>query len=181
MRRLWQPTGFRCECESGWGGARCDVPPAGVSDCAARPCLNGGSCREAPDGPSCECRPGFGGALCDRPADCRAAGCPPRQVRPAPSPAARAPSHAVTPVSSCPGLHRGRRRVGVRCGRRRVGVLLVPVPQRHLPRARLRALPLPVSRRVDRLVPCVVLYSGQRKNASQQMLATFLATANLDL
>lgn len=79
--RIWQPMGFRCECESGWGGARCDVPLAASStgECAARPCLNGGTCRDAPDGPACDCRPGFAGALCDQSADCRAAGCPPHQ------------------------------------------------------------------------------------------------------
>ncbi|KAI8429386.1 hypothetical protein MSG28_000030 [Choristoneura fumiferana] len=66
-RTLHKPSGFRCECTPGWSGLRCDVADA----CAARPCLNGGTCEEG----VCECRAGYAGAACEIAADCRAAGC----------------------------------------------------------------------------------------------------------
>ncbi|KAL0896199.1 hypothetical protein ABMA27_012142 [Loxostege sticticalis] len=68
------PLGFRCECEPGWAGLRCDTPAGALDGCGARGCLNGGTCRE-PDAP-CECRPGYEGAACELPADCRATSCP---------------------------------------------------------------------------------------------------------
>ncbi|KAI5637366.1 EGF-like domain-containing protein [Phthorimaea operculella] len=86
-----RPLGFHCDCEAGWSGARCDVPVPALGalasalpptdPCAARPCLNGGSCHEATnaEGFVCECRLGFVGALCDKPVDCRAMGCPQHQ------------------------------------------------------------------------------------------------------
>ncbi|CAH2068094.1 unnamed protein product, partial [Iphiclides podalirius] len=73
------PGGFRCECEAGWGGARCDVAAAAAEagECV-RACLNGGTC--VPPA-ACECRPGYGGAQCDLLLDCRALGCPHRPVQ----------------------------------------------------------------------------------------------------
>lgn len=120
--------GFRCECESGWGGARCDVPlaPAPSGECAARPCLNGGSCRDTPDGPVCECRPGFAGALCDQPADCRAAGCPPHQV----SDSLRAsPEPTPTPFFNVPLLPSRNALKAAACGCARRPARSPPAPR----------------------------------------------------
>ncbi|CAF4921178.1 unnamed protein product, partial [Pieris macdunnoughi] len=49
------PNGFRCDCEAGWTGARCEVniTPSLAGDCG-RGCANGGACR----GTECDCRPG---------------------------------------------------------------------------------------------------------------------------
>ncbi|XP_037300674.1 protein crumbs isoform X2 [Manduca sexta] len=68
--------GFRCECETGWTGARCEV--AAGAECP-RPCLNGGTCRDGTDGPVCECRAGYAGPACEHALDCRATSCPHHQ------------------------------------------------------------------------------------------------------
>ncbi|XP_060810667.1 protein crumbs [Amyelois transitella] len=68
--------GFRCECEAGWSGPRCDSPAGEAEACGARGgCLNGGACLDG----ACECRAGYGGASCELALDCRAASCQPRQ------------------------------------------------------------------------------------------------------
>ncbi len=60
--------GFSCVCSSGFE-PDADGYCADVDECAASPCLNGGTCLNNDGGFSCSCNPGFEGDLCDQDID----------------------------------------------------------------------------------------------------------------
>ncbi|WP_224366981.1 FG-GAP-like repeat-containing protein [Hyalangium versicolor] len=54
-----------CLIESGW---KCSQKPSvctNVDDCAANPCLNGGTCTDGVNGYTCQCSPGYAGTNCE--------------------------------------------------------------------------------------------------------------------
>lgn len=54
--------GFKCKCQDGFTGRRCDT--IAVS-CKTSPCKNGGSCLETDGSYQCSCFPGYTGYNCE--------------------------------------------------------------------------------------------------------------------
>lgn len=54
--------GFRCVCEPGWEGERCEI---NIDDCADNPCQHDGFCFDEVAGFVCVCRAGYDGERCE--------------------------------------------------------------------------------------------------------------------
>ena len=53
---------FTCDCDVGYHGRLCQTD---VDDCAALPCVNGGTCEDGVGAFTCACAPGFTGNRCE--------------------------------------------------------------------------------------------------------------------
>lgn len=53
---------YRCECEKGFEGKRCDV---NIDDCIAHACQNNASCVDSVQNYTCACNYGYTGKLCE--------------------------------------------------------------------------------------------------------------------
>ena len=54
---------YKCNCPPGYSGQDCEE---NIDDCASRPCLNGGRCRDLINDFKCECQgTGYSGSLCE--------------------------------------------------------------------------------------------------------------------
>lgn len=53
-----------CKCDTGWGGAACDMTALAV-DCSKAPCRNGGTCTDGAGTFTCQCPAGFSGLTCE--------------------------------------------------------------------------------------------------------------------
>ena len=55
------PNGFECQCEDGFTGKTCDIPP---DYCINNLCLNNATCVSGSDNYTCQCAAGFRGHYC---------------------------------------------------------------------------------------------------------------------